>query len=96
MKSPIIWKALLHKVVLLRRELCNNALLTRKGAIMTNETADNTEPETYLEIEAERVLGAAGYVNDGTGKWKRPESHDQARNVGASCRNEWGCLEPVR
>jgi hypothetical protein len=55
---------------------------------MTNETTDNTEPETYLEIEAERVLGASGYVNDGTGTWKRPEGNDQARKVGAWYRNE--------
>jgi hypothetical protein len=40
---------------------------------MSNETTENTEPETYLEIEAKKVLGAAGYVNVGTGKWKRPE-----------------------
>ena len=55
---------------------------------MTNETTGNTEPETYLEIEAEKVLGAAGYVDDGTGKWKRAEGNDQARNVGAWYRNE--------
>jgi hypothetical protein len=83
-----MWGALLYRLVLLRRELCNNAPRTRKGATMTNETTDNSEPETYLEIEAERVLGAAGYVNDGTGTWKRPEGNDQARNVGAWYRTE--------
>jgi hypothetical protein len=53
-----------------------------------NETKEHFEPETYLEIEAEKVLGAAGFVNDGAGKWIRPEGNDQAQNCGGWYRNE--------
>jgi hypothetical protein len=53
-----------------------------------NETKDHFEPDKYLEIEAEKVLGAIGYVNDGAGKWIRPEGKDQAQNCGDWYRNE--------
>jgi len=42
-----------------------------------NKTEDHFEPDKYLEIEAERVLGASGYVKDDTGKWIRLKGNDQ-------------------
>jgi len=52
------------------------------------ETKEHYEPEKYLEIEAEKALGAAGYVNDGAGKWIRPAGNDHAQNCGGWYRNE--------
>jgi hypothetical protein len=53
------------------------------------ETKDHSEQEQYLETEAENVLGAAGYVNDGSGKWIPLESHDPAQSTDdAWSRNE--------
>jgi len=53
-----------------------------------NEMKEHSEPEKYLEIKAENVLGSAGYVHDGAGKRIRPEGNDRAQSGGGWYRNE--------
>jgi hypothetical protein len=55
---------------------------------MTNEPEEHSEPEKRLETEAEKILGAAGYGNDGVGKRIRPQGADQAQTSGGWYRNE--------